>query len=158
MISGIYKSKLQAKEAVERHGAAAFVEKPFKLGALFDKLKGVLGERYPPSPSPSPSTARPSRPVRPAGRPAGRGRGGAGRVHPPSPLAGSGRPCPARRRRTGGLPDARRFAEVLADAAPPGATGALLLRRDKVKKIVYLPPGRAGEREEQPAQRSAWAG
>src|SRR5271165_2343031 len=102
MISGIYKSRLQAREAVERHGAAAFVEKPFKLGALFEKLRDVLKERYP-APPPPPT---------------------------PTPEASA----------RGDFSDAP-FAEVLASLHRQGATGALLLRREKVKKIIYFRQG-----------------
>src|SRR5262249_25867401 len=47
MLSGVYKTKMHQAQAVERHGAAGFVEKPFKLNQLFGKLEGVLGDRFP---------------------------------------------------------------------------------------------------------------
>src|SRR4030095_8468800 len=81
MLSGIYKTKLHQAQALERHGAAAFVEKPFKLNQLFGKLKGLLGERLPKPAPPAPlkRSAEPS--VGAAGRSACPGGGLAGRVH-----------------------------------------------------------------------------
>jgi twitching motility two-component system response regulator PilH len=129
MISGIYKSRLQAKEAVERHGAAAFVEKPFKLGALFDKLKGVLKERYPTAPPPPQRTsAEPAR-ADPLADP--RAEAEAAQVNSAAAPATSAR---------GDFTEAP-FAEVLASLHRQGATGALLLRREKVKKIIYFRQG-----------------
>jgi DNA-binding response OmpR family regulator/tetratricopeptide (TPR) repeat protein len=128
MISGIYKSRLQAKEAVERHGAAAFVEKPFKLGALFDKLKGVLKERYPLAPPPPRPLAEPTR-ADPLADP--RAEAEAAQVNLAAAPAASAR---------GDFTESP-FAEVLAKLHRQGATGALLLRREKVKKIIYFRQG-----------------
>jgi DNA-binding response OmpR family regulator/tetratricopeptide (TPR) repeat protein len=128
MISGVYKSRLHAREAVEKHGAAAFVEKPFKLGALFDKLRGVLGERYPVSVAPASPGPEPLR---------------------PDPLADPRAEAEAAQVESAAAPQASQrgdfaalpFAEVLAALHRQGATGALLLRREKVKKIVYFRQG-----------------
>ncbi|HXX31179.1 MAG TPA: response regulator, partial [Myxococcaceae bacterium] len=128
MISGIYKSRLQAREAVERHGAAAFVEKPFKLGSLFDKLRAVLGDRYPtslPPGTPEPDATRPDPLADPSAQ--------AEAAHVESAAA----PVAAQRGDFAETP----FAEVLAALHRQGATGALLLRREKVKKIVYFRQG-----------------
>ncbi len=128
MISGIYKSQLQAREAVERHGAAAFVEKPFKLGALFEKLRGVLKERYP-LPPPLERTA--PEPVRPDPLADPRAQAEAAQVDSAAAPAASAR---------GDFTEAP-FAEVLATLHRQGVTGALLLRREKVKKIIYFRQG-----------------
>lgn len=128
MISGIYKSKLQAREAVERHGAAAFVEKPFKLGALFDKLKAVLEERYPAPPPPQRAVPEPTR-ADPLADP--RAEAEAAQVDSAAAPAASAR---------GNFTEAP-FAEVLANLHRQGATGGLLLRREKVKKIIYFRQG-----------------
>jgi DNA-binding response OmpR family regulator/tetratricopeptide (TPR) repeat protein len=128
MISGIYKSRLQAKEAVERHGAAAFVEKPFKLGALFEKLRGVLKERYPAAPPPVPSVPEPARPDPLADA---RAEAEAAQVNSAAAPAASAR---------GDFAEAP-FAEVLASLHRQGVTGALLLRREKVKKIIFFRSG-----------------
>ncbi len=47
MISGVYKNALHQKEAVQKHGAFAFLEKPMRLSALYDTLKAALGNKYP---------------------------------------------------------------------------------------------------------------
>src|SRR5215813_8363091 len=108
MLSGIYKTRIHQQEAVERHGAAGFVEKPFKLGQLFGKLEAVLGPRYPqPPPRPAPDAAESV-----DSEPSERG-------------DFQGRPFP----------------ELLAALHKRRATGALLLRRDKVKKIVFFRRG-----------------
>jgi DNA-binding response OmpR family regulator/tetratricopeptide (TPR) repeat protein len=128
MISGIYKSRLQAQEAVERHGAAAFVEKPFKLGALFDKLRLVLKERYPEPPPLQHAMPEPTR-ADPLADP--RAQAEAAQVDsaaaPPASARGDFTEAP--------------FAEVLASLHRQGGTGALLLRREKVKKIIYFRQG-----------------
>ena len=49
MISGVYKNALHRKEAIERYGAAAFIEKPFKIQALTEALRHALGEKFPQS-------------------------------------------------------------------------------------------------------------
>jgi DNA-binding response OmpR family regulator/curved DNA-binding protein CbpA len=128
MISGIYKSRIQAKEAVERHGAAAFVAKPFKLGALFEKLRGVLKDRYPATPPTQRQVPEPARPD-PLADP--RAEAEAAQVDSAAAPAASAR---------GDFTEAP-FAEVLASLHRQGVTGALLLRREKVKKIIYFRQG-----------------
>src|SRR5688572_4592121 len=60
MISGVYKNELHQKEAVEHYGAFAFLEKPFKLSALYDVLRAALPGRYPaPELPPEPVTPIP---------------------------------------------------------------------------------------------------
>ena len=113
---------------MERHGAAAFVEKPFKLGALFDKLKGVLKERYPTAPPPQRPGPEPTR-ADPLADP--RAEAEAAQVNSAAAPAASAR---------GDFTEAP-FAEVLAKLHRQGATGALLLRREKVKKIIYFRQG-----------------
>src|SRR5438874_2230758 len=61
MISGVYKNALHKKEAVEKHGAFAFVEKPMSLKALYGTLKEALGDKYPKAPKP----AAPAQPLDP---------------------------------------------------------------------------------------------
>jgi DNA-binding response OmpR family regulator len=130
MLSGIYKTRMHQLEAVERHGAAGFVEKPFKLGQLFGKLQGVLGGRYPqppPRPTPDATDAAPE-PLADS-----KARDEASLVE----ATESGETEPADR----GDFRTRPFPELLAALHRRRATGALLLRRDKVKKIVFFRRG-----------------
>ena len=133
MLSGIYKTKRHQAQAVERHGAAAFVEKPFKLGQLFGKLEGVLGERFPrPAPAASPSNGAPEPGPEPLADP--RAEAEATLVEATSAEPGA---APADR----GNFKSRSFPELLADLHRRRATGGLLLRREKVKKIVFFRGG-----------------
>ncbi|MDP3154794.1 MAG: response regulator [Archangium sp.] len=51
MISGVYKNPVHQREAVDKHGAFALLEKPLDLKLLTGTLRDALGDRYP-SPSP----------------------------------------------------------------------------------------------------------
>jgi len=141
MISGVYKNALHQREAVQKHGAYAFLEKPMRLQALYDTLKQALGDKYPKPKAPEP---------------------------PPPPvdddddektgehLADSS----AREEKTQVELQAQKveasagsyqvirgdfaqkpFAEVLAEIHRWRGSGALLLRRETVKKIVYFRDG-----------------
>src|SRR5215813_2439153 len=130
MLSGIYKTRIHQQEAVERHGAAGFVEKPFKLGQLFGKLEAVLGPRYPqppPRPAPDATDAGPE----PLADP--RAQDEASQVEAAESVDSE----PSERGDFQGRP----FPELLAALHKRRATGALLLRRDKVKKIVFFRRG-----------------
>jgi CheY-like chemotaxis protein len=135
MISGVYKSPIHRREAVEKHGAFAFLEKPIRLSALFEALRSALGDRYPKAPAPSPLAA-------------------ASTSHMPEhladPLAQEEAGFVERHTQESQSPGAlgirgdfrqRPFPEVLAEIFHWKGTGALLLRRDKVKKIVYFRDG-----------------
>ena len=155
MLSGIYKTKMHQAQALERHGAAAFVEKPFKLTQLFGKLEGVLGDRFPKPPPAPPSNGSPEPASEPLADP--RAQAEASLVEstaaesteaesepesefesePVTPApAPAGRAAPDR-----GTFAIRAFPELLADLHRRRATGGLLLRRDKVKKIVFVRAG-----------------
>lgn len=58
MISGVYKNPVHQREAVDKHGAFALLEKPLDLKLLTGTLKDALGDRYPeparPKPPPPP--------------------------------------------------------------------------------------------------------
>ncbi|HZJ56133.1 MAG TPA: response regulator [Myxococcaceae bacterium] len=148
MLSGIYKTKMHQAQAVERHGAAAFVEKPFKLNQLFGKLEGLLGDRFPKPPPPPPSNGSPEPASEPLADP--RARAEASLVEftaaestvtePADEAQSSTAPvsAPAVDR---GTFASRAFPELLADLHRRRATGGLLLRRDKVKKIVFFRGG-----------------
>jgi DNA-binding response OmpR family regulator len=150
MLSGIYKTKLHQAQALEKHGAAGFVEKPFKLNQLFGKLQGLLGDRFPtPPPSPSPHGS-----PEPASEPLADPRAEAEASLVESAAAESTTeeteedapdettPAPTGAAAMGrGSFAGRAFPEILADLHRQRATGGLLLRRDKVKKIVFLRGG-----------------
>ncbi len=142
MLSGIYKTKMHQAQAVERHGAAGFVEKPFKLNQLFGKLEGVLGDRFPqPPPAPAANGA-----PEPASEPLADPRAEAEAslvefTSAESTSAETGAAEPAGPAADRGDFRGRAFPELLADLHRRRATGALLLRRDKVKKIVFFRGG-----------------
>ncbi len=58
MISGVYKNPVHQREAVDKHGAFALLEKPLDLKLLTGTLRDALGDRYPmpspPQPPPPP--------------------------------------------------------------------------------------------------------
>ncbi|MBL8957099.1 MAG: response regulator [Myxococcaceae bacterium] len=141
MISGVYKNALHQREAVQKHGAFAFLEKPMRLQALYDTLKQALGEKYP-----KPKAAEP----------------------PPPPVDDDDdektgeylADTSAREEKTQVELQAQKeessagsyqvirgdfaqkpFAEVLAEIYRWRGSGALLLRRDTVKKIVFFRDG-----------------
>ena len=142
MLSGIYKTKLHQAQAVERHGAAGFVEKPFKLNQLFGKLEGVLGDRFPQPPPAPAGNGAPEPTSEPLADP--RAEAEASLVESTSAestSAEAGTAGPSGPAADRGDFRARAFPELLADLHRRRATGALLLRRDKVKKIVFFRGG-----------------
>lgn len=54
MISGVYKNPVHQREAVDKHGAFALLEKPLDLKVLTGTLKDALGDRYPRAEPPKP--------------------------------------------------------------------------------------------------------
>jgi DNA-binding response OmpR family regulator/curved DNA-binding protein CbpA len=133
MISGIYKSAVHKKDALERYGATAFLEKPFKLAALRDALKTALGNRYP---TPAAEVA----PAAPAPAPAPEALADASAREEAKFVEKAALQVPSLQSIRGDIKD-KSFAELLAEVHRWSATGALLLRRDKVKKIVYFRNG-----------------
>lgn len=133
MISGVYKSEIQQKEAVEKHGAFAFIEKPIRLSALFDALRSALGERYPSTQAPSAAPpGKPGESREPPADPQAQEEAGLVEKHSQEQPQGLGIRGDFKR---------RPFPEVLAEIFHWKGTGALLLRRDNVKKIVYFREG-----------------
>jgi CheY-like chemotaxis protein len=145
MLSGVYKTKMHQAQAVERHGAAAFVEKPFKLTHLFGKLEGVLGDRFPRPPPALASNGSAEPSSEPLADP--RAQAEASLVEFTDAESTAAEPGPATPALTGGPAldrgtfAIRAFPELLADLHRRRATGGLLLRRDKVKKIVFVRAG-----------------
>jgi DNA-binding response OmpR family regulator/curved DNA-binding protein CbpA len=134
MISGIYKSAVHKQDAVERFGAAAFLEKPFKLAALRGALRSALGERYPKPPG-----------LAAASTPAKASTGAESLADNQardevSFVERAARQVPSVQSLKGDLAQ-RPFGEVIADLHRFAATGALLLRHEQVKKIVYFRDG-----------------
>ncbi len=136
-ISGVYKTALQQKEAVTKHGAFAFLEKPVDLELLRETLKSALGTSYPEE-----ETGVDHRPVPPPleedsitgenlADDAQREEAQDVENHPASKTLELARGDFAK----------QPFAEVLAELHRDRVTGALLLKREKVKKIVYFRDG-----------------
>jgi len=143
MISGVYKNAIHQREAVQKHGAFAFLEKPIDLARLTELLKAALGDRFPANGR----NPRPSPPVPPLEEdlPVGESMADEAQreeIHvveqqAPEVLSATSEPSAQGR----GDFAQRPFAEVLAELYRSRSSGALLLRRNKVKKIVYLRNG-----------------
>jgi DNA-binding response OmpR family regulator/tetratricopeptide (TPR) repeat protein len=134
MISGVYKNALHQKEAVEKHGAFAFIEKPLRLATLYETLERALGEKFP---------EEPERTVEPA----------EADTDAHDALAdteakqevklveqAAARSHSSFQSIRGNFAQ-KSFPEVLAEIYRWKGVGALLLRREKVKKIVYFRDG-----------------
>lgn len=143
MISGVYKNALHQKEAVQKHGAFAFLEKPLDLPTLYQTLEEALGDRYPapkaPQPPPPPLDHDDEEDITGqhhiAADPAVREE-----MQVVEQQAKKIESSTTARPIKGDLAQ-RSFAEVLAEIYRWRAGGALLLRRDKVKKIVFFRQG-----------------
>jgi len=139
MISGVYKNALHQKEAVNKHGAYAFLEKPMRLSLLYDTLREALGSKYP-----KPKVATPPPPPvedevtgeHMAGEEA---REEQTMVEEETRAQHSSSSFQSIR---GDLKQ-KSFPEVLAEIYRWKGSGALLLRRNSVKKIVYFRDGLA---------------
>lgn len=139
MISGVYKNAIHQREAVERHGAFAFLEKPIDLDTLTETLRKALPERYPQPAAPKP-------PPPPVEEDEATGefyaddlqREEVETVELQARTVVSAKPKgPVIKGDFSQTP----FARVLAELYRWRATGALLLGRAKVKKILYLRDG-----------------
>jgi CheY-like chemotaxis protein/curved DNA-binding protein CbpA len=136
-ISGIYRASKHKKNAKERLGVAAYLDKPFEIVQLVDALKEAMGSEYP--------SARPRAKAKAADL-------GPSRATADDPLADTGTRDEKRdveeaensfsgpRTAKGNLKH-KRFPEVLSQLYRWKASGALLLRRERTKKIVYLKEG-----------------
>ena len=139
MISGVYKNALHQKEAVNKHGAYAFLEKPMRLSLLYETLKEALGSRYP-----KPKAAVPPPPpvedeVTGEHMAGDEAREEQTMVETESRVQHSHGSFQSIR---GDLKQ-KSFPEVLAEIYRWKGSGALLLRRNSVKKIVYFRDGLA---------------
>ncbi|MCA3010877.1 MAG: response regulator [Myxococcaceae bacterium] len=140
MVSGVYKSALHQKEALSKHGAFAFLEKPIDLEVLWERLREALGDRFPKAQSPKP----PPPPVEEDEV--------TGQFLADDLQREEAAEVEVAARQSEAVATARgpvirgdfaqtSFAKVLAELYRWRATGALLLGRGTVKKIVYLRDG-----------------
>lgn len=138
MISGVYKNAIHQREAVQKHGAFAFLEKPIDLPKLYETLHDALGDRYPRPKPPEP-------PPPPLDEDEVTGEYMADDLQRAEVAVVEQQARKVQSQATGltarGDFAERPFAEVLAEVYRWRASGALLLRRDKVKKIVYFRDG-----------------
>ena len=143
VMSGIYRSTRHKKIAREKYGVVAYFDKPFVVDELVTAVKEAAGVSKP-RPRTAPSPGAKASDVRPSTR------HGEGMVDDPladfdkriekDPGENAGTNFPAERTVRGNLKH-KRFPEVLAQLYRWKATGALLLRRGRLKKIVYLKDG-----------------
>jgi DNA-binding response OmpR family regulator/tetratricopeptide (TPR) repeat protein len=142
MISGVYRSAVHRTEAVAKHGAVVLLEKPIQLPELFDNVRQTLGDDYPkakrqpPAPPPPPideDEATGEIPADPAQQEEAFIVEEKTDKHRQPALA-----TPSGYR---GTLEHKRFSEVLAELYRRRQSGALLLQREKAKKIVYFSEG-----------------
>ncbi|HOX42175.1 MAG TPA: response regulator [Myxococcota bacterium] len=132
MLSGIYRGVNHREEARRKYGVLDYLDKPLEIERLLAILRETFGAEYP-----SPVAAA-------AERRAVDSRSPESFASPDSHAETED--VEAREKdfgrsvRRGSLAE-RSFAELLADMYREKADGALLLRRDKVKKIVYFKSG-----------------
>lgn len=132
MISGVYRSAVHQREAVEKHGAIAFLEKPIRLSSLYETLRSALGDRYPRAPEPAARSPSDGEKAERLADPQAQEEVGLVEQHSRASLPLQGARGDFRQ---------RPFPEVLSEIFQWKGTGALLLRRDKIKKIVYFKDG-----------------
>ncbi len=141
VMSGIYRSARHKKQAREKLGVTAYFDKPFDIHELTAAVKEAAGVTRPrPKVAPS-SSSKPHRRQLDARE---------GMVDDPladfdtrlerDQLESASSTFPAERTVRGNLKN-KRFPEVLSQLYRWKATGALLLRRGRIKKIVYLKDG-----------------
>ncbi|MBS2030956.1 MAG: response regulator [Deltaproteobacteria bacterium] len=134
-ISGVYRAPGQRKDAIEKYRAVEFLEKPFKLPALREALKKALGDSYPDAKAAQAERDRieKSDPGIYADRSA---------AEEAKAVEEESRQKPANELSAlrGNL-SSKSFPELLSEIYRWRADGALLLRHDKVKKIIYFRQG-----------------
>lgn len=135
MMSGIYKGHRHREDATQRYKLTAYLDKPLDLAALSEVLQSCFGKRYP-----KPSDADKQRKKLDASVSAERladKRSHAEKKEversAKADFSGSGV--------SRGALKATPFAELLAQIYRWRSTGALLLKNQKIKKIVYFKDG-----------------
>jgi DNA-binding response OmpR family regulator/TolA-binding protein len=139
MISGVYKNSIHQREAVQKHGAFAFLEKPIELEKLIQTLREALGEAFPQPVEPKP-------PPPPMEDDSNTGEFYADDQQREEAELVEVQSKVVRSAKAAGLVikgdfSQTPFARVLSELYRWRATGALLAGRAKVKKIIYLRNG-----------------
>ena len=139
MISGVYKNAIHQREAVQKHGAFAFLEKPIDLEKLTETIRDALGSKFP-----RPAAPKPPPPPQEEDDKTGEfyaddlQKEEAEQVEVQSKVVQSAKASgPVIKGDFAQTP----FARVLSELYRWRATGALLAGRAKVKKIIYLRDG-----------------
>ncbi len=131
-VSGVYKSAQHLQEARSRYEVSAFLDKPINLGKLRAALREALGNRYPQKASAQAHKAHlDARPAEDYAAP---------EEHEEVAQVEHTARTSALKTIRGDFAH-KPIPELLAELYRWRASGALLLRRDKVKKIVYFRDG-----------------
>jgi DNA-binding response OmpR family regulator/Flp pilus assembly protein TadD len=140
MISGVYKTPVHKQEAVAKHGAFALLEKPLDLKLLMGTLADALGERFPHPPKPKAPVPPP--PPEEEDEKTGEFMADDAQREEVEVVERQSRQATHSTALTArGDLSQKPFPDVLAEIYRWRSTGALLLRRGKVKKIVYFRDG-----------------
>jgi CheY-like chemotaxis protein/curved DNA-binding protein CbpA len=139
VVSGIYRASKHKKNARERLNVSAYIDKPFELVILLEALREALGAEYPSLARGAKSAARRKPPPGPADTGDDPLADVDTRLEQKEVERAEGSFVGARTAR-GNLKH-KRFPEVLSELYRWRATGALLLRREQTRKIVYLKDG-----------------
>ncbi|MDR0966416.1 MAG: response regulator [Myxococcales bacterium] len=137
-ISGAYKASAHEADSIRKYKISAFLEKPIHLGKLREALKAALGRRYPSVNVARLAAERAQFDAKPADEFADE------RAHAEvAVVESSSAPQKSASKRTiRGTLDQKPFPVLLVDLIRWRSTGALLLKREKLKKIVYFRDGR----------------
>ncbi len=138
MVSGVYKNPIHQREAVQKHGAFAFLEKPLDLKLLTQTLRNALSDRFP-----QPEPPRPPPPPLDDDDVTGENMADDSQREEAQVVEQQARQvkqAPSAQTASGEF-SRKPFAEVLAEIYRWRATGALRIWRQKVKKIVYFRDG-----------------
>jgi CheY-like chemotaxis protein len=132
MLSGIYRGVNHREEAIRKYHVLDYLDKPLEIERLLSLLRETFGAEYP-----SPVAAAAERKAVDSRAPEAFASPDS---HAETEEVEAREKDFGRSVRRGALSE-RSFAELLADMYREKADGALLLRKDKVKKIVYFKSG-----------------
>jgi len=122
LMSAVYKNYKMQQDAVTKYGADDFVEKPFQLSRLLDKIESLIGKSDEPKPA-APAGAPGVASEAAAERPAPAAEPGAAPINMEGELTSIG------------------FAELLHDLYVMGKSGYLLIRHGDVEKELATKDG-----------------